>query len=91
MIWLTQWLCPQRHCSIALAWDEKETTAAAIEDTGEGLYRRGVVNRWCGICGGELHVEHGRSKFKTMEEAKPFLEECQKENLAAREALGKKY
>lgn len=90
MIWITQWLCPQRHCSIALGWDDKVTTASVIEAAGEGLYDRGVINRWCGICGGDLHIEQSRTSFETMEEAEPFLEECQNANLAARSILGNK-
>jgi len=92
MIWITQWLCTSRHCSIALAWDDKETTSKKVEEEGEGIYRRGVVvNRWCGICGGELHVEHGRTRFKAMDEAMAHLKALEKANLAARNIVGGKY
>ena len=91
MIWLTQWLCPARHASIALAWDDQVTTAREIEEKGEALYRKGVINRWCGICGGELHVEHGRTRFKTMEEAESEIRAVERDNLAARQIIGGKY
>jgi hypothetical protein len=87
MIWITQWLCPQRHCSIALAWDDLLTTAEAIEAQGESFYTSGAINRTCGICGGELHVEHGRTVFKTMDEAMPSLALLQSANLRARNFL----
>ena len=85
MIWVSQWLCADRHCSIALLWDEGEETLEAIEGKGEGLYQRKVLNRWCGICGGALTVEHARTRFATMEEALPVMEVLQEVNLAARD------
>jgi len=90
MIWLTQWLCPNRHCAIALAWDDQESTAEDAECQGEQAFQR-LFNRWCGICGQSLHVEHGRTHFKTMEEAKPHLESLQRANLRARIILGGKF
>lgn len=84
MIWVTQWLCPQRHCSIAFAWDDKETTAEEIVKKGEDIYQSGAINRYCGICDGDLHVEHGRTRFETMEEAAPMLLLLQEGNLRAR-------
>ena len=87
MIWITQWLCPNRHANIALAWDDQTTTAQQVEEEGEALYNKEVFNRWCGICHGELHVEHGRTKYKTMEEAEPALKEVEQLNLAARNIL----
>ena len=91
MIWISQWLCPQRHASIALAWDDSDTSVLQIEAAGEDLYRRGIFNRWCGICRGDLNIEHGRTAFQTMDEAQPFLKECQQANLAARVILGNKF
>ena len=88
MIWITQWLCPQRHASIALAWDDQETSSMEIEKRGEEIYNSGAINRWCGICCGELHSEHGRTRFQTMDEAKPFLKECERANAEARAILG---
>lgn len=91
MIWLTQWLCPSRHCCIAVAWDDQEMSAEEAECQGEKVFSSGLINRWCGICGGELHVEHGRTKFRTMEEAKPHLKAVEKDNLRARSIIGGKF
>lgn len=91
MIWITQWLCPSRHASIALVWDDSETTAQEIEERGEDLYCRGVINRWCGICRGELHVEHGRTGFKTMEEALPRVKAIEQANTVTRALIGGKF
>lgn len=91
MIWITQWLCTSRHASIALVWDDSETTAEEIEAKGEDLYSRKVINRWCGICHGELHVEHGRTKFKTVAEALHPVKAIEQANTLARTLIGGKY
>ena len=91
MIWITQWLCPSRHCAIAMAWDDQETTADDAERQGEQAFRQKKLNRWCGICGGSLHVEHGSTGFKTMEEALPHLEAIERANLLARSILGGRF
>jgi hypothetical protein len=69
MIWISQWLCPKRHCSIALAWDESDSNPQAIEAQGEEYYCSGELDCHCGICGSDLHLEHGMSRFTTMDEA----------------------
>ncbi|KKK64841.1 hypothetical protein LCGC14_2980130 [marine sediment metagenome] len=91
MIWITQWLCPSRHCAIAVAWDDQEATAQNVEYQGEQVFRQGTLNRWCGICGGSLDVEHGRTAFKTMEEALPHIKAIEKANLQARSIVGGKF
>ena len=91
MIWITQWLCPRRHCAIALAWDDQEITAEEAERRGEQTFTQRILNRWCGICGGSLHVEHGRTRFKTMDEALPHVKEIEKANLRARSIIGGRF
>jgi len=91
MICITQWFCTNRHCSIAIPWDEQALTPDQVEEMGEGLYRRGVINRWCGICGGELHVEHGRTRFETMDEALPEFNNLAEANLIARAIIGGRF
>jgi hypothetical protein len=41
----------------------------AIEAEGEKYYSSGKLNRHCSICGSALHVEHGRRRFTTIDEA----------------------
>ncbi len=91
MIWITQWLCPSRHCAIAVAWDDQETAPEEVEYQGEQTFTQRILNRWCGICGGSLHVEHGRTKFNTMEEAKPRLDALERANLRARSIVGGRF
>lgn len=90
MIWLTQWLCPNRHCAIAVAWDDQEMTTEEAERRGEQAFTQGI-NRWCGICGGSLHVEHGRTRFETTAEALPHLRRIERANLQARSIIGGKF
>ena len=91
MIWISQWLCPSRHCSIAIPWDDQVMTREQVEEKGEDLYRRKVLHRWCGICRGELHVEHSPTKFKTMDDAMPYLRAAERANSSARGIIGGKF
>lgn len=85
-VMISQWLCPLRHCIIALVWDPKETTDRAMIEKGEDFFRRGAVQRKCGICGSENIVrETRRTKYRTMEEAKPELEILERANAVARQ------
>lgn len=47
----------------------------------------GYLNRWCEICHGEPHVEHGRTPYVTMDEAVPTLKETERQNIYTREFL----
>lgn len=88
-IWITQWLCPDRHASIALMWDPRATTARAIEDQGEAIYRSGAVGRYCGICGRGLTLEHAPTRYVTMHEAEIAGRAVEAANLATREHFDK--
>lgn len=84
MIRITQWLCPMRHCIIALAWDPKRTTEAEMVERGEGYFQSGAVLRKCGICGSDIiRHETGVTKFATMQEAHPHLKVIERANKAA--------
>lgn len=87
MIWISQWLCSARHCSIAVAWDETITTLEEAESDGEKIFSSGLLNRRCGLCNGELHVEHGLSIFETLEEAEPALRLFEQRQMATRAGL----
>jgi hypothetical protein len=48
-----------------------------------------VMNPWCGICHSrDLTYEDGRTRFRTIEEARPFLEANEREQARARSILG---
>lgn len=87
MIMITQWLCHYRHCSIAVAWDDSVHTAEQVISEGEELYNSGKINRKCGLCSGGLTPEHRPSVFKTLEEARPWLQAFEAIQMASRAAL----
>lgn len=85
MINITQWLCPGRHCSIALVWDTKDVTEQSILERGEDLFRSGMLKRVCGICNStDIRTETARTRFKTIEEAGPQMKMLEEANLTAK-------
>jgi hypothetical protein len=89
MIWLTQWKCPSDHTALAVAWDDAVQLRGAAVEEGEEFFARRILSRWCGICGRygiagapiKLHIEHGQTAFRTIDEAKPILLAVQAQNL----------
>lgn len=90
MVWITQWLCARRHCSIAIAWDDTVENQAKIEAQGENLFKEQHLNRHCHICGpgNILTIESGKTRFKTINEAQPHLMMVSLENLITRAIIG---
>jgi hypothetical protein len=87
VIWLTQWLCEQRHCAFVMAWDETKSGAAEVERVGIAVASSGVVTNRCGICGGGIKPESEPTIFATMKEAVPALVAFQSRQIATRRAL----
>ena len=83
-IWLTQWLCPKRHCAIAALWNPAVMPAADVIAQGEDVFKSGALNRKCGICGEGLTPESRPTAFDTMEEAEKFHRNNEAEQLASR-------
>jgi hypothetical protein len=85
MIHICQYLCPQRHCTIGAAYEPAEVKAEKIEQDLLNVFKTGLVNPWCGICGSrELHFEHGETRFTTIEEAQGSLRAMEAANMASR-------
>jgi len=85
MIFICQYLCPKRHCIIGMAYDSADYSEKEIETML--LEAGGVLNfePRCGICGAsDLHFEHEKSIFESIEQAKPVLEIWQTANLDSR-------
>lgn len=92
MVHILQVLCPQRHCIIALAFmPEDRTPEQAIEDGKaliKGLVEDKALNHWCALCGGkEFSYEVGVTRYKTIEEARPHLEQHEQKMLLSRAIL----
>jgi hypothetical protein len=82
MIHILQYLCPQRHCIVAVPYDADEVTPAAAETFLFEKFNALKIRPWCGLCGStDLRLEHGRTRFATMDEAAPYLAQSQLEQL----------
>ena len=96
-VWMTQCLCPQRHCILA-TMGEAAGRAAARETIEEPLRARVAdllatreLNPWCGLCGARSttwRYELARTRWRTMAEAMPEAKRLEAENAVARALLG---
>jgi hypothetical protein len=91
-VWIAQCLCAQRHCIMALAFNEaitsvnlaKANLAAAVQTA----VNAGELDPWCGLCRSpDWDVEAGPTPFRTLVEAEPHLREIERRNLASRDYL----
>lgn len=78
MVHILQLLCPQRHCYTAVAWDDQTLDLSSahlrLEMAIAELHKAGVPIP-CAICGStDFRPEDGRTRFETMEEARPHIE-----------------
>jgi hypothetical protein len=78
-VYLAQALCPQHHCILAAAADDRapEALRQRLLDGVQGLLGCHAINPWCGLCGAgaaSWTFEVGRTRFATLEEAKPALD-----------------
>jgi len=93
-VYLAQLLCPERHCILAFAgqYDSLEAAQgelqARVQEAFDVAVGRKLFNPWCGICHSErLHIEVGRTNFRTIEEAMPTLQASALAQIAAAEYL----
>jgi hypothetical protein len=96
-VWIAQCLCgPNRHTIIALT-DEFDDPAGAealtrqLRASTAKIVRGGVLNPWCGICGSledAWRYELGRTRFRTLQEARPELARTEAENLETNRRFG---
>jgi hypothetical protein len=86
MIWLTQVLCPSRHCVVGACWDDTQVTHEFIEQQLDEAFGTGKLNRWCGICGSrDIKTEHAQApRFKTLEEIADFARFIERKQLESR-------
>ncbi len=89
MIWISQWLCPERHCVFALTWSDGliDGSSESAEREGKRLISESHPDGdfCCGMCGSDqITISHDKTRFETMEEAKPHLEKSQTNQLITR-------
>jgi hypothetical protein len=93
MIHILQLLCPQRHCFVAVVWDDTTMSEpSAHEELGKAtrvaLGDRGAAALVCALCGStQFHPDDGITRWKTMAEAAPFVKACEAAQLLTRELL----
>lgn len=94
MIRLVQCLCPARHCLMAVAYEPEDEGCTptqamdALRMVFEKAVRENIFNPWCGLCGSrELKYEDAISIYKTMDEARPALEQMEREQAFTRQAF----
>ena len=96
-VWMTQCLCPQRHCIVMSAGEAESRDVAEVkvaaplrERVATQLATR-ELNPWCGLCGarsGTWTYELARTRFRSMAEAMPELKRLEAEQAVARAVLG---
>jgi hypothetical protein len=96
MIHILQCLCPARHCIFGMAYDDANLNPTEAMVGFQAMTKRAlekqIMNPWCGICCAMRYsweYEDAETKFATMEEAKPFLEQSEREQAVARSVLGR--
>lgn len=81
---IVQLLCPQRHCVIAMAYLSENgapdpSATEAVKERFDSAVQCRMLNPWCDICKSrDLHTEDGATRFSTLEEARPFLEDSER-------------
>lgn len=80
---LTQYLCENRHCICAVAWEEGGAdTRESVEQRMQRVTRGAPINPWCGICGSTaLHFEDGITPFASLAGAMASLKACEAEQM----------
>ena len=92
VIWLGQYLCPQRHAIGAIPYRPEEYTPPQIEGIARVLLRQQGLNPWCGICGSrDLRWEHRPTHYTTWEEALPALRHEEAQQAITRAVIGGRY
>jgi len=86
MIRIIQLLCPHRHCIVATVYesdDGEEMPAKTVEF--RAAFEAAPLNPWCGICGSKRLIYEDRpTRFPTMEEALPFLNQSSRDQMKTR-------
>lgn len=88
-IYIIQCLCPNRHAIFAVTYDPADmphdVAMATFQSTVEKLIAEKAIDPWCGICKSrDWTYEQRRTKYATMEEAKPEMMQLEWEQILTR-------
>jgi predicted ATPase len=85
---IVQYLCPDRHCILAAAYDDRLNNGDEVQKQMQEFMNQNVFNKLCAICASDkLRFEDAPTKFATMDEAKPVLDELERLNMKTRVQL----
>lgn len=90
---MIQLLCPARHCMMAVVYESPDgepdpAKTVAFLDALALMYEKKIVNPWCGLCQSRtLTPEDKPTKFATLAEARPHLQEQERQQAIVREAV----
>lgn len=88
MVKIVQMLCPQRHCILAIAYEENAGNFVQQCNEIEDIIQKTPLNRWCGICGSrDLKFEEGTTPWRTMAEALPYFKANEEACIATRQMM----
>jgi hypothetical protein len=94
MIHIIQVLCPDRHCVLGMAYDPvdlaPDEAMLGFKQLVQQLLDSKALNPHCGICGSTCWgYDDAATKYETIEEARPYLEESERAQALARAVLGR--
>ena len=77
-IWIAQIMCPENHCILAIAFDERRDSpwhaCASLLELAADLIEQGRLAQTCPACGAsEWHSVAIATMFPSMSAAEPFL------------------
>jgi len=74
---LTQYLCINRHCILAISWEEADFNRAEVEGLILEVMKAARIHPWCGLCGStKLHFET-KALPGSVAETLPALRACE--------------
>lgn len=84
-VYIAQLKCPNNHCVVGMAREfdsakDADVLATMLWGGFEAAIALGAVKRECGIClSRDLRADVAATRFKTMEEAEPFLRQSERD------------
>jgi hypothetical protein len=96
-VWIAQCLCPARHCIMATAGEAmtpaevEERVTRPLRDKVMRWLLDGTINPWCALCDAKAetwHFETGRTRWASLDDARPELEKNQAEQAVTRAMWG---
>jgi hypothetical protein len=83
---LTQYLCVNQHCILAVSWEALDFEQAQVEGLIMERIKELKILPWCGLCGStNLHFKTAPLPFDSVAQAMPALKACEAAQALTRE------